>query len=258
MILFDNLPLWTAWPILLAILLLAAGLGFRSFAWLARKADASIEGPGPDTLLGATLGLLALLLGFTFSLAMQRNEDRRDLVIQEANAVTTSWLRIQALDEPGRAQVANLFRQYVDARIDWSNVEDDRGMSAALARSDRVRAALWPAATAALRTSPGVNDSDSMLNPLNAAFDAAASRVALRADRLPEHIVNLMLLYTIISAALIGWRLGGAGQRYRVATFLTLLLLTLAITAIVDLDRPRSGNIMISQKPLVDARAQMR
>ena len=61
-----------------------------------------------------------------------------------------------------------------------------------------------------------------------------------------------------ISAALIGWRLGGAGQRYRVATFLTLLLLTLAITAIVDLDRPRSGNIMISQKPLVDARAQMR
>lgn len=258
MSLFEHLSTAISAIVLWILLLLAARLGFVSFRWFGHGDQADADGSGPDTLLAATLGLLALLLGFTFSLALQRNEDRRDLVIAEATALTTSWERTQALDDPGRTPVLRLLKTYAGARLTWSNASNETEQEAAAARASNLRDRLWQSAIAAGRTAPGANTPETFLEPFNVAFEAADSRIARRDDRLPPHIINLLLFYTFTSAGMIGWRLGAVGHRYRVATGLMLLLLALAISVIVDLDTPRSGDITISQQALTNAFLRMR
>lgn len=257
MILFERLPTLLAALILLLVLLLAARVGFARYRWFGTPNGATIDGSGPDTLLAATLGLLALLLGFTFALAMDRNEERRDLVIQEANALSTAWLRSEAFDEPGRSSLRPLLRSYAERRLQWSLNADDAVLQQADTHAQALARRLWRTQLAALRTSPGLNNGETAFDALNEALEAAGSRIAMRADRLPRHIINLLLIYTLVSAAMIGWRLAGSGHRYQVATTLMLLLLSMAISAIVDLDQPRTGNIQVSQQPLIDAVKRM-
>ncbi|WP_213981586.1 hypothetical protein [Sphingomonas sp. dw_22] len=85
------------------------------------------------------LGLFALLLGFTFSLALNRFEARRDLVVQEANAFDSTWREAQLLYAPDRAAMGALLRQYVDARLRWSEAYAGRdGMAETERRQDRL------------------------------------------------------------------------------------------------------------------------
>ena len=96
-----NTPIWLLGIVVFILLYVALECGFR----LSRQRRSEDEKEGSDFLAQATLGLLALLLGFTFSLALQRHEERRSLVIAEANALGTSWLRIQAIDRADRERI---------------------------------------------------------------------------------------------------------------------------------------------------------
>jgi len=98
---FGTLPLTVIALAILAALVVAATIGYRGHVWLLQRAGES-ESESHDYLLSAVLGLLALLLGFTFSLALNRHEDRRNLVVQEANAIATAWLRTQILEPPNK------------------------------------------------------------------------------------------------------------------------------------------------------------
>lgn len=243
---------------LMLALLLAVELGFRGRRFAYRRSPDS-KPPEMDFLLSAAMGLLALLLGFTFSLALGRHEERRDLVIAEANAIGTSWLRIQAIDEPARGQLSRAYADYAQTRLAWSLAsETSEGGQAALARGNALQAQLWPVALEALRTSRGVVDAKTLLDPLNESFDLAAERVARRDAHLPDALIVMLFLYLLISAGMTGWRLAADGHRAPVASSLTMLLLTLAVVATLDLDRAREGLIDVSQQPMRDAIAAMK
>jgi hypothetical protein len=96
---------------MLAALLAAAAAGYCGHRWLIKRRGET-DPESHDHLLTAILGLLALLLGFTFSLALNRYETRRELVVQEANALGTTWLRVQLLEPPNKAVLSGLLRQY--------------------------------------------------------------------------------------------------------------------------------------------------
>lgn len=251
---FDTLPLWLLGGVIFLVLLAALELGFRLHALADRRAKPGADRPDMDFLLSAAMGLLALLLGFTFSLALGRHEDRRELVIAEANAIGTSWLRIQALDEPARAELGALYRDYSMARIAWSRAhEGDEGAgAAALARATALQPDVWARAREALRVSRGVVDAKTLLDPINESFDLATERVIQREAQIPNEILVILGLYLIVSTAMIGWRLGGAGRRLPVASAMTVALLSLAAVAIIDLDHARSGGITVSQKAMRD------
>jgi hypothetical protein len=108
-----TLPLMGIGLVILVALLAAATIGYRGHIWL-RQRRGETDTESHDHLLSAVLGLLALLLGFTFSLALNRYEARRDLVVQEANAIGTTWLRAQLLEPPNSAAMSNLLRSYLD------------------------------------------------------------------------------------------------------------------------------------------------
>jgi len=254
------LPLLLIGLVLLVLLIAALELGYRAGPWLRRRFDRpEPEADAREFLLSAVLGLLALLLGFTFSLSLQRHEARRMLVVAEANALGTAWHRLDLFDEPARGRMAALLRAYVDSRLAWSEGDTDLDPKAAaqFVRSTALENQLWAEAVAAERASAQPVVAAKLLDPLNEAFDIAASRKAARAAHVPEGILNLLVLYMLIATFMVGHVLSGYGRRQPIPTLTTIVLLTLALTAILDLDRPRSNGITVSQQPMLDLRAAM-
>jgi hypothetical protein len=248
-------PLPVLGVLILVLLLLGVEAGYRGQRWLGRRDHDGRPTDGQNHLLSAVLGLLALLLGFTFSLALNRYDVRRELVVQEANAIGTTWLRTQLLEEPNRAAMSGLLRTYVDARIVWSMSD---GKSADLGPTDRLQQQLWSATGATIRTESSQQLSRAVMDAMNDSFDAASARAAERAARIPARVFQILLLYAVLSMVMLGYTLAVGGRPHRIATGLVLVLLSLAMVVILDLDRPRGGSIQVSQQPLTDLKAGLR
>ena len=123
--------------------------------------------------------------------------------------------------------------------------------------TERVQAALWADMRNAIRDTPPPIAS-TIITATNEMFDAASARKAERAARIPGRVVEVLILYALMSAGIVGYVLGGSGRRHRVVTTILFALLTLALLLILDLDRPWSGGITVPQQPMLDARAAMR
>jgi hypothetical protein len=254
MTIVDALPVWAAGLILLAVLTLASRVGI----WLrARTGDASHEDGG--YILSAALGLLALLIGFTFSLALSRYEMRRDLVLQEANAIGTTHLRAQLAPEPFRSELRTLIRRYVDARLALADAgEDATAIARAEAQADQLQQQIWDTTMAAVPHIDPPVVVPLLTASVNDTIDLAASRKAALAARLPSSVVLALLVYAVISAGILGYVTQGIRRGTHVSAVLLFVLLTLAIGLILDLDRPRTGSIVVSQAPLLDLKASIK
>lgn len=252
MVWLDRAPLGLIELAFLLILLVSIEIGYRGYRWVRPKDGRKMS--GQEFLLSAVLGLLALLLGFTFSLSLSRYEARRALVVQEANAIGTTWLRAQLLDEPYRGELGGLLKQYADARLAWSDTSSGRDLGPTRALQDRLAAAMQHMTHGG--TSPVVVGW--VLTPLDDAFGVQAARAAARSARVPDRVLAVLVLYSALSMVMLGYILAINGHRHEVATGLLLVLLTLAFGIILDLDRPQGGAILVSQQPLIEMRASMK
>jgi hypothetical protein len=136
--------------VLFVLMLLATEAGVRIGA-SARARRRPEETSYLDFIQGSVLGLLALLLGFTYALAADRHDARKELQVREANALATAYLRTDLLTDPGRSELRGILRQYVDAAAQPDEVLEDRAKSAeTLQQAERALLALWPVATRAI------------------------------------------------------------------------------------------------------------
>jgi hypothetical protein len=253
----ERTPLIVVDIAVLLLLFVASEVGFVSYRWL--TPNGGHRTGGHEFLGAAVLGLLALLLGFTFSLSLTRYDERRALVVQEANAIDVAWLRAQLLDEPYRGEMSNALKQYTDARLAWSDGDNGGfGPTRALNPTRALREKVWTAVEHLSRGGVSPIVVRQMIDPLNEAFDTQAARTAARAARIPGPVLWSLVLYATLSMLLLGYITAIDGPRKVVAMILLLLLLTLAFSVILDLDSPRSGWIQVSQQPLADVRASMR
>src|SRR5947208_7242104 len=141
----DRVPLWLLFVALIAMSWAALEGGYRLGKW--RHARTAEEKDTPvGAMVGTILGLLAFMLAFTFGLAASRFDDRRQTVLQEANAIGTTYLRARMLPEPEPNESAKLWREYVDVRI--RGVEDGT-VDRAIARSEELHELLWSQAVTA-------------------------------------------------------------------------------------------------------------
>jgi hypothetical protein len=247
----ENVPLPLIGLGYMVLLLAGIEIGLRSYRWTRSRRESDREHGGQEFLLSAVLGLLALLLGFTFSLSLSRYEARRDLVVQEANAIGTTWLRAELLQEPYRTEMTGLLRRYTDVRIAWSEGDGPIGPTAA------AQAQMWAAMGRALRGEPSQLLSRGLMDSMNESIDAQGARLAARAAHVPDRVLRILVVYSVLAMVMLGYTMGGTGRSHRVATMLLSILLALALVVIIDLDRPRSGQIQVSQQPLLDVRASM-
>ena len=234
-------------PILM-ILAVAAGMGLRT---VSNRRDARRETPGGDGLEGvlvsAVLGLLALLIGFTFSIVLNRFEARRELVLQDANAIGTAYLRAQLLEEPHRARLSRLLVVYTDNRIELAKAAPG-GTAVLLDRNDRLITDLWAATAAAVVTIRDPGLTNALLTSMNALIDLDTARKAARGVHLPAEVFAVLLSFLIVASGMLGYL--SVGRRGKVALSLMILLLALTLMLILDVDRPTGGGIREDQAPM--------
>lgn len=205
-----------------------------------------------NTILAAILGLLGLLLAFTFSMAAARYDVRRNLVVQESNAIGTAYLRTQMLPEPHRTQISDLLRVYVEVRLEFYDAGVDQvRLELAIDKTEQIQAQLWQETVAVSAIDPRSVPAGLFTESLNEVIDLHAARLAAMKNRVPEAVVDLIFIASILTVGLLGYSLGLAQHRNLVPTVLAVLLIVVIIGVTIDLDRPRRGLITVSQESMI-------
>lgn len=250
---FNYQPLWIVGLLLFVLLSAACAGGYWLHRQPARSSVADDDSKDEGFILSAVLGLLALLVGFTFSMALGRYETRRELVVQEANALGSALLVSQLLDEPARSQLPPLMRQYIGLRLSWHrDVHDASAAGQLLARITAAQSQLWTAVAAATRLNANPLLARGLVDHMTSAFDVASARKAEAEARIPARVLQVLALYALVSALMLGYVLAGGRKRHLLATSLLFLTLSMALALILDLDRPRRGAIQVSQQPMAE------
>lgn len=213
-----------------------------------------------DGIQSAMLGILALLLGFTFSLSLQRFDSRSEAVVDEANAIGTAWLRTQLLPATVRDEAQALLREYTGVRVQASTLTlaDHAQLAALMARAAQQQTALWAQARRALELDPNSYTPILFIESVNQLIDSFGKRDAALQRHVPEFVLMLLYATFLMAGAIVGYACGVGGHRPSMASYIMVALIVVLVFIILDLDRPRRGLIQVSQKSLVDLQAGMR
>jgi len=228
----------------------------------ARRRGRDSEGAKASTgaIDGAVFGLLGLLIAFTFSGAGTRFDARRQMIVEEANAIGTAWLRLDLLPAAAQPALREKFRQYLDARLAaFHRLPDLPAAKVELARAAALQNDIWTQAVAACRDS-GSQPAMMLLVPaLNQMFDAATSRVAGSQMHPPAIIYAMLGLLLLAASMLAGFGLGVGKLRDWFHALAFVLVMTLTVYVILDFEFPRMGMIRIHgfEDALLDLRQSM-
>lgn len=205
-----------------------------------------------------TFGLLGLLLAFAVSMAETRFSQRRDLIRDEANAISTTYLRSKYLLEPHATELAPLFRSYVDARVAFYEGRDAVTVMQDLSESDRIQREIWTHAIAVVRDDSIHGDTNaSFVESLNLMFDLEESRLAALFTHVPFTVIVLLVLVALLAVATTSYSCGLAGRRAWLSVMMLPLLVALGICTVLDLDSPRFGLISTGQMPMLRLRQSL-
>lgn len=248
----DVLPLWALLVAIVLLVLIAVEAGYR----LGKSGRTEKDEDTPvGEMVGATLGLLAFLLAFTFGLAASRYDTRRQLLLDEANAIGTTYLRAGMLPE-GRDEIRSLLRQYVDIRLEA--VQPGK-TQASIRRSEMLQKQLWESAVPIAQKNPGSIVVGLYIQSLNEVIDLHAKRLTAGVrNRIPLAIWGALYGVTVLSFAALGYHAGLSRTRRSPAILPVALTFAVVIWLIADLDRPQEGALTVSQQAMIDLRASMR
>jgi hypothetical protein len=206
---------------------------------------------------GVMLGLVGLLLAFGLTMSVGRYDTRRALVVQEANAIGTTYLRAQMLAEPVRTRSLDLLRRYGDLAVDLADhVPDSDPFDADVARIQETQQALWGLAGDAVRDDPRGTAPRLYVETLNEMIDSHTDRVTSVGNRVPGTVLVLQVVGSAVAIFVLALYLALLGRRVATA-MIAAAVVTLILFISVDLDRPHRGLITVPDSALASARAMM-
>jgi hypothetical protein len=251
---FYTTPDWAVACALLGLLWLATEVGFHLGA-RARAQQQSGNSLNIDLVHGAILGLLSLLLAFTYSFVADRHKVRQALIVREANAIGTAFLRTGLLQETPRRELQDLLRRYLDSRIlSEEVVAEPSKLAEAIQRSLQVQAALWPTVSRHIAGRPPTVLDSLVFQTLNEVIDLHTERLAAAEYRLPGVILWLLCLLALTGLALTGFASGLRGRPSAYVTGALAVLVMAVIMVIIALDSPQQSFIRLSQTSLIQLR----
>ncbi len=225
----------------------------------ARKPGVEIK--GSSAAEGAVFGLLGLLIAFTFSGAATRFEDRRHLITEEANDIGTAWLRVDLLPSGAQPGMRDLFRRYLDARLEaYSHASEPERATAEFSNAAKLQQEIWSAAIAAAREPGASPDAAKLLLPaLNEMIDITTTRLVATQNHPPVAIFAMLGVLSMLGGLLIGYDQSGKTHRETVHMLVYALIMSGAVFVILDLEYPRMGLIRIdsADQILLDLRSDM-
>ena len=211
-----------------------------------------------SALQAALLGLLALLLGFTFAMAVSRFDTRKSLVVDEANAIGTTYLRAQLLPPPQRQELVTLLKAYVAARLAFFDAGVDKArLDAAYAAASRIEGQLWASAIVLAEQDRRSVTAGLFIQSLNDVIDLNEKRRVALENHVPDIVIYLLFAVSMVAVGFIAYGGGLAGQRRHGSTAIFALLIALVLATILDIDRPRRGLVQVVQDSMTRLKADL-
>lgn len=238
---------------LLGAMVLGAEAGYR-VGRRGRAAHNELTRTQIISIQGSTMGLLALLLGFTFSMALSRFEYRKQMVVQESNAIGTAALRSQFLPTARDEEVNTLFCRYVEIRLEsvLGTCQDSPERKRLDIEDRQIQFRLWRIANEAAETDPQSIPLGLFTDAVNEIIDVKMRRDIAIANHVPESVLVFLLAFSVLVAAVLGYGNGLAGARMTSLTVAYCVIVILVVVLIIDLDHPQQGFARTSQQSMID------
>jgi hypothetical protein len=249
----DIFPLWLAYLLTILLSLLAAEVGYQLGRRVKRRSPEENRSTA-GSMAGATLALLGFLLAIITGIAINRFDVRRQLVVDEANAIGTTYLRAGYVAEPLQSEIRELLREYIDARL--LALEPGR-LGEARILSEELHTELWTRAEILAEESPTPVVSI-FITSLNEVIDLHTRRVVTALEtRIPVTIWFGIYFAAFLSMSLVGYQNGLEGGRNLLPLLVLIVIFSAVILLILDLDRPREGILQVSHQALIDLQQQI-
>lgn len=244
MSMFARIDPWVVALALAAMML----VGWRVGWWIGRRNPADPDEKSSSRFIDGSLAFFGLLLGFTFAMALSKHDNRRLLIVADSNSIGDFYTCASLLKEPHRTQLQGTIRQYVSLRVNQFRKPDYAGVEAFLAETGRLQDQMTVAVADAVNA--GTPVTVPLVNTLNNLTSSHASLLAAMRDRLQVEVVLLLFAAAVISTVLVG-RYHGATHTLRIAgTICYIILISLAVCVILDLNRPFEGMMRVSYESL--------
>lgn len=251
-------PLFTAidaWVLALG-LAVAMVAGWWGGRWWGRTRVKDPDQAPQGRLQDASLAILGLLLGFTFSMSLSKHEQRRLMVVADSNGVGDFYTCASLVKPPERERLQTVIRSYAEHRLMIARGPlDETTLQARLAEVQRMHAEMQDEVDKAITS--GTPVVVPLVNTLNNLTSNHASRLAAARDRLPISIVILLYFSATISLGLVGFNQGAAGEHHPASPIAFIALVSLVVWVILDLNQPDRGMITVSQEPMARVLATM-
>lgn len=251
--LLDPIPIAVVFLLFGLVTLVCYEAGYRLGRWWQDRTPGEQEATG--MLVGSIVALMAFLLAVTMGMASDRFDTRRGLVLEEANAIGTTYLRAGYLPAPAGDDSRDLLREYVPLRI---ATNDRAQLQANIERSVQIQTELWAIAEELARTTDQGDLVGLYIESLNEVIDLHETRVVAGIyARVPETILLILIGGSALSLGMVGYSAGLTHRRGLISAIVLVIALGAVITLVVDLDRPRDGFLQVSQQPLLDLQQQV-
>ncbi len=204
----------------------------------------------------STAALVAFLIGFAFSGAASRFIDRQDIIVKEANALGTAYLRAGTIAEPQRSELKAAIKEYTTDRVTLLSREGRDQIEALLAKVGGLHERMWKSAIEATQGNAPLMAV--VLPPINEIIDLHSVHLAMARRHLPIPIMAMLLGTAAIGVDMIGFGNGRVGRRFSVLDAVYGVALAAALWMTVDLDYPGIGMIRVSNVPVAETLAAMR
>jgi len=255
MTLLDNFPIWAVYVGLVVIVLIAAEAGFRIGIWLQDRSDKPGESKMTGAVVGGMLGLMAFMMAFTIGIVINQHGERKAMVVEEANAIGTAWLRAGLLEEPDLSAARPLLREYTEIRI--ATASDPSQFDAVVTRSEEIHNELWAIMEESVHRGYESAIMGLAISSVNDVIDVHSSRLFAFNLRLPKVLGFLLLAATVLSFLLVGVASSADRKRDTAAIIIFALVFAAVMIVIVDLDRPQEGLLTVPQTAMTDLLRQI-
>ena len=219
-------------------------IGYRVGHRRIQRDGAAHEGLG--SIEAATFALLGLLLGFAFSGALGRFDNRRNLIVQEVKAIGTAYLRLDLAPTDDQPELRRLFREYLDARVRvYATPTDDEATDRSIATAEGVQRRIWSALMESSQHDANQHVARTIVPAVNEMIDITTVRTVALHTRLPDAILALLLIVALCSAMTAGYAMAKRGHRSILHVILYATSIAMTIYVVLDLEHPRRGLIRL-------------
>jgi hypothetical protein len=207
-------------------------------------------------VVGAAFALLAFMLAFTFQIAANRYDERKQLLLEEVTNIRKTYLQAGLIQEPIRSETRKLIVEYIDIRVQLAN--DQSKLDLVMKRSPQILDSFWNSAEALAKQDRSSEIYALFTTTVNELIDNYNQRITWSLEyRIPPAILWILFLIAFLTMLSLGYEFGISGKRNFSISILLAVVFSMVMFLILALDRPETGLVRLNQKPLYTLQKQI-